>query len=947
MSSLSASGAGEVLSGLPVVGSVEWGSHLCHFYRSRADLAEPLVSYFRQGLANNEQCLWVACQPLDAELARQALRAEVPDLASYEERGQIEIIDYRDWYQRTGDMDGAGVLQMWIERERAALASGFSGLRLTGNTFWLEREDWDDFAAYEAAVHEAFRGRNILALCSYSLERCTIDDVLDVLGNHEFALLRREGRWELIRSATHLLAAVGAPDSPPPPEHLVHFYSGDRYPADVIADFLADGVAAGHAGIAIATGPHREAIAAELGARGSASAVTLLDAEAILASCTADGRLHLDELRNRYRDELRALAPRGQKLYIYGEVVDLLCQRGEPEAAVALEEVWNELMRALPIALLCTYDLASFQSAAEAQVYLSVCATHSEVTVDAAPRDHDAIANALAAEIQKRRAFEVERLRRARDDEDARRRLELLQRVTSALSTVSRLDELEQVFPRDICGPLGAMCGLIAIPAPDGATLRTICQHGDDRTGGPAADVHRSGQPLWRSTFVPGSGAADTAPLAVVPLRLLERTIGVIALGFIGTRRFDVQMRALVTDIAHQVTLTINRILMFEEISQQRNQMACANQAKDQFLAMLGHELRNPLAAIRSAAALLEASGGNSSTRRAQQVLQRQSAHMAKLIDGLLDVSRIVSGKITVSPRPVDLVAVIRAVLRDRFDDASPDIRTELARPPLWILADEIRLAQILDNLLSNAVKFSGPGGTVTVTAHADGDNAVIAVRDDGVGIESALLPHIFEPFRQADQELSRSTGGLGLGLSVVKGLVELHHGRVTAHSDGPGRGAELRVTLPLHRSGCDQQAEERRGSQPATARILVVEDNHDAADMLRMLLELSGHEVKVAHDGPAALELASRLEPDIVLCDIGLPGAMTGYDVARALRGKTRLAGVTLVALTGYGRSEDVECARAAGFDHHLTKPVDLDSLETVIDDARNPGVVPTITRG
>ena len=931
--------ASDVSSGLPAVGAVPWGSHLCHFYRSREDLTEPLVSYFRQGLDNNEQCLWITGAPLGADLARRALEAEVPDLARRERAGQIEIIDHSDWYARSGKMDGESVLRSWLDREQAALARGFTGLRITGNTFWLERSEWESFADYEAAVHEAFRGRSILALCSYSLERCTIDDVLEVLRNHEFALVRRDGAWELIRSATHLVAAVHGSTARPARNHEVHFYSRERYPAEAIARFLADGLEAGCPAAAIATAPHREAIAKRLEALGVApGAVEMFDAESIIDRSTIDGALDLDRVQRTFSAALARLAPARSRLYVYGEAVDVLCRRDQPELAIALERVWNEILETRDVALFCGYDLTSFRSTADAGTYLTVCGTHSAVSVDPSPEDQWFVARAL----QRRRDLEAATARRATRESDAHRRLEALQRATSALSTVGRLEQLQAVLDRDICAAVGATQVCVAIQSAGSDKLHMACRAGVcGEVAGFAEQTDQSNHSEWlsdRDQVVERFArlAPEVEALASLPLRVLERRIGAIVFAFPESQAFDPPQRALIEDIAHQVTLTADRALLFEEIEAQRNQMARANEAKDQFLAMLGHELRNPLAAIRTATELVGQSCTGDSGRRAHEVLVRQTAHMTTLLDGLLDVSRIARGKIKIEKKPVDVSAVLESVLHDGFAGAAIEIREEIAGPDLWILGDEVRLAQIIDNLLSNAIKFSRPGGVVTVTARAEGDQVIVTVRDTGEGIHPELLPYVFEPFQQGAQELSRSHGGLGLGLSVVKGLVELHGGTVTALSDGPDRGAELRVALPLHRGPRPARSTTPRLGRRAGAKILVVEDNVDAAEMLRMLLETRGHELAVAHDGETALEQVSTFNPDVVLCDIGLPGGMTGYDLASRLRQDPRLAGTILVALTGYGRPEDARRARDAGFDHHLIKPVELASVQGVLDGLR-----------
>ncbi len=362
-----------------------------------------------------------------------------------------------------------------------------------------------------------------------------------------------------------------------------------------------------------------------------------------------------------------------------------------------------------------------------------------------------------------------------------------------------------------------------------------------------------------------------------------------------------------------------------------------ADRRKDEFLAMLAHELRNPLAPIRNAVGVLKLVGStDGQAGRARGMIERQVAHLARLVDDLLDVSRISRGKILLRKERADLVALVRAAIEDHrplLENAGLTLLVELPDRPLWVLGDPTRLSQVVGNLLHNANKFTDAGGTVVVRLEAGPDDegvAVLTVRDTGIGLEAAMLDRLFEPFSQADRSLDRSRGGLGLGLALVKGLVDLHGGRIQASSAGIGQGAEFVVRLPLDQT----EPESLPPASPAAPsgqplRVLVIEDNEDTAESMQWLLELGGHEVAVAHNGPAGLDLARVFRPDVVLCDIGLPGSMDGYAVARALRADPKLLGVRAIALSGYGQAEDQRKARQAGFDHHLTKPVSLEDLQ------------------
>jgi CheY-like chemotaxis protein len=361
---------------------------------------------------------------------------------------------------------------------------------------------------------------------------------------------------------------------------------------------------------------------------------------------------------------------------------------------------------------------------------------------------------------------------------------------------------------------------------------------------------------------------------------------------------------------------------------------------KDDFLALLGHELRNPLAPIGNAVYLLRMGGQTRDvTERACSIVERQVAHMARLVDDLLDVSRISRGKIQLQSGPMDLGAAVRAVLADYgpvLDQRGLRLEADLPPGPLPILADQARIVQAVSNLLHNASKFTDPGGRVAVSVGTGAAGwGFVRVKDTGVGIDPDLLASIFEPFMQGQGTVQRSQGGLGLGLALVKGLAALHGGEVTVHSDGPGLGSEFTLHLPLLLAGAGPapalQAPGHAGA--GGRRILVVEDLADSALTLRLLLEMLGHTVAVGADGASGLELAARFRPEIILCDIGLPGGLSGHDLARRVRALPGLEDTHLIALSGFGTPEDKAKAAEAGFAAHLTKPVDPALLGPLIE--------------
>ena len=359
-----------------------------------------------------------------------------------------------------------------------------------------------------------------------------------------------------------------------------------------------------------------------------------------------------------------------------------------------------------------------------------------------------------------------------------------------------------------------------------------------------------------------------------------------------------------------------------------------ADRRKDEYVAMLGHELRNPLAAIRSAVELARfVQTGDPRVERAYGVLQRQSLHMARLIDGLLEVSRIARGKIGLERQTLDVRKIVQDVVQDQKAAFAADklqLETEVPSEPLWVLGDQVRLAQVFENLIGNAIKFTHAPGVIKVALEQENGCALICFRDTGVGIRPEMLSRVFEPFQQETQDIARAAGGLGLGLALAKGLVELHRGSIEARSAGPGSGTEVKVRLPLA-SPPSRPEPASPGVRAAPQHILLVEDNVDAAESLRDLLELANHNVSVVSTGTDALSALRARGASIVLCDLGLPG-MSGYELAREIRADDALSGIPLVALTGYGQPEDKKRTAAAGFDEHLTKPVDLGVLDQVI---------------
>lgn len=366
-----------------------------------------------------------------------------------------------------------------------------------------------------------------------------------------------------------------------------------------------------------------------------------------------------------------------------------------------------------------------------------------------------------------------------------------------------------------------------------------------------------------------------------------------------------------------------------------------ADRRKDEFLATLAHELRNPLAPLRSALQIMELHGtSNGEHKRLLSMMDRQMKVMVRLIDDLLDVARISSGKVTLQRQRIDL----RHAAEVALEAAAPAIAVarqrlviDLCDEPAYVMGDATRLAQVIGNLLNNATKYTPPGGDIAVRVSLQDESAIVEVRDNGAGIPPAVLTHVFDMFAQVNRTLDRAQGGLGIGLALVQRLLDMHGGTIVASSEGEDLGSVFTIKLPRLRESRPSVSDDRveRAAIPGATRrlrLLVVDDNQDAADSLSLLLQASGHDVETAYDGASAVKAAKERRPDVVFCDIGMPG-MGGHEVAAALRAGGALPGVVLVAVTGWGSEEDRRKAEDAGFDFHLVKPVDLAAISAVLE--------------
>jgi PAS domain S-box-containing protein len=709
-----------------------------------------------------------------------------------------------------------------------------------------------------------------------------------------------------------------------PHSHLVQFYENDDFLIESLARWFADGLSAGETCLFIGTVAHRISLERQLVDRGIA--LDLMRKENRYICCDAVQALScfmVNESPNealfvRTFESILATTPKQANIRAFGEMVALLWADGKPEAALKLEEIWNAFIQAHALSLCCAYPLCSFESDADASLFLKVCAHHTPV---------------LPAESYTALRSPAERLRA----------ISLLQHKAKALETEKagrreaekslhlRQKELSDFFENAVEGlhQLG-LDGEILWANP--AQLKLLGYAADEYIGHQLAEFYvdrqrfdEFWQRLMRREIIYDFPAA---------LRCKDGSIRHVLIhssGLWENGKF-LYTRCFIRDVTERVELE-------QELKVRLAELAQADQRKNEFLAMLGHELRNPLSAVLDAIATAQLDAGR--RERALTIARRQTDQIAGLVDDLLDVGRITQGRIVLKMEWVHVGNIIRYAVEEahclvepRHQQLSAIVSSEAER--VEIKADPARLRQVIANLIHNAAKFTPPGGRIDVVVERNDKEVIVSVRDPGIGISSELLPQIFDLFTQAERSLDRSHGGLGIGLTIVKLLVEMHGGRVKASSEGPGKGSEFEVHLPIPTVARPPvtMIENMIHSYPQL-KLLVIEDNADAAEALAMLLELYGHQVTVASDGLKAVEAVRDNTFDIALVDIGLPG-IDGYEVAHRIRMLPNAKALTLVALTGYGQETDRRRALAAGFDEHLSKPVKIERLQALLNRPR-----------
>lgn len=531
--------------------------------------------------------------------------------------------------------------------------------------------------------------------------------------------------------------------------------------------------------------------------------------------------------------------------------------------------------------------------------------------------------------------------------EESNRRLEFLAKAGAILGR--SLDFDATIFDlAKLVVPYLADDGIVAVPmpgsawrvvksrlAPNGAVDTEVVDGLAPLPADLAAAIQRVNHRHPNETLS-SSSRTRGATAVIQALAPRGQTLAVLALTMNGSdRRFGPGEMAMARALAGRAAIALDNARLYQDVQQ-------ADRQKNEFLSMLAHELRNPLAPIRSGVEVLRMlDSGDAKLAMTRDIIDRQVGHLVRLVDDLLDVSRITQGKIRLQCEVIDVATIVASAVeisRPLIEARRHQLTVSLPPEPLALTADPIRLAQILSNLLNNAGKYTEQGGHIWLSVTCEDSDAVFRVRDTGIGIPAEMLSKIFDLFTQADRALDRSQGGLGIGLTLVRYLVEMHGGAVEARSDGPGSGSEFVIRIPAI---CTERAEtvpadRRESDENSVRRILIVDDNVDAAQSLGVLLRFRGNHVELAYDGHTAIEMAKRIRPEIVLLDIGLPG-MDGYEVVKLLRSDEEFRNTLIIAVTGYGQEEDRQQALAAGFNCHLTKPVNIIELSRMLQSLAN----------
>jgi PAS domain S-box-containing protein len=700
-------------------------------------------------------------------------------------------------------------------------------------------------------------------------------------------------------------------------EHFVQFYENDEFLIDSVCGFASAALSRDGGSIVVATANHRSAIAHRLRASGvdldaavASGRFVELDAAETLSKFMVGGAIN----RHQFNDTVGAMIARMSEscrhIHAFGEMVALLWSQGDRDAAIALEEIWSELSKKYRFALFCAYPIAEFDRENQSLAFHNICSCHTRVIPAesyAGITSRDQRLRAISLLQQKAQSLEAEiDHRRAAEDALARRERELADFFENAIEGLHKV------------GPDGTILWA------NKADYTLLGYSADEYIGRSITEFHVDSQVI--EDMLNRLRRGETLENFPARLRCKNGQIKHVRINSNACFEDDefAYTRCFTRDVTRQV--------------ETENHLHNADRRKDEFLATLAHELRNPLAPLRNALEVMKFDSADKSTiEEARKIMERQVDQMSRLVDDLMDVSRITRDKLALRKERVELAAVLNGAVETRrplIDAGGHELSVTLPAQPLFLDADPTRMAQIFSNLLNNSAKYTEDGGKIAIVAERQGNEAVVAVRDNGVGISCEALAHVFDMFRQLDGSLERAQGGLGIGLTLVRRLVELHGGSINAQSEGPGKGSEFVVRLPLAPRQTRAPKSDGATKSPAATkrRIMVVDDNHDSAETMSVLLRTKGHEVCIASDGLEAIDRAAEFLPDVILMDVGMP-KLNGYDATQRLRQVSCGKDALIIALTGWGQEGDVQRSIEAGCSAHLVKPVDLAALERLLE--------------
>lgn len=722
-------------------------------------------------------------------------------------------------------------------------------------------------------------------------------------------------------------------------EHFVRFYDDEEVMLAEVSGFIDTSLRAGGIGIIIATPGHVSLLRSRLAkfedepgrAKKFPENLLVFDAETTLGQFMVD----------RWPDEGRFNAVVGKilgaacsgrgKVHVFGEMVALLCEQGLFDAAIRLEHMWNALAAEISFSLFCAYPWKLFPTVESSAPFQKICESHDHVRehgMSTASRNVQGMTDAnlrLAGLEQKARALEAE----------------VARRTEAELALTQREKELADFLDNSVEG-LHRVGVDGTILWANKAELNLLGYAPEEYIGKNIVDFHVDGPVIEDilAKLISGGAIYD------YPARLRCKDGSIKHVLIHSNACFEDGQLRYTRCFTRDATERYQRDEAYAEREKLLVELTGANQAKDEFLAMLGHELRNPLAPITMALELMRMRNGDANQYE-RGVIERQVQHMNRLVEDLLDISRITRGRIELQVSEIDISQVLlKAVemVSPLFEQRSHQLKVDI-EPGLRMHGDAMRMAQVVANLLTNAARYTEPGGNITLSARRENaDRLRMSVKDNGAGLPDAMLDRIFGMFFQAKQEIDRAQGGLGIGLALVKNIVELHRGTVEAKSDGPGHGSEFILMFPIGELAIKSPAAAEAAKVASIAhkrRIMLVDDNLDGVHTLARLLRLRGHDVELFDSPVAALSAVERFKPEIAILDIGLP-VISGYELAVQVRSALGDQPCRIIALSGYGQKADRAKSHAAGFEKHFVKPVSADELIDYINSGANINTIP-----